>query len=69
MGPDIHYDRSLIVPLSRHFHSQIPKGMVHRRTNKVFTSISDKKSVGVKSGNYMKSEVFINREKFGMRHK
>lgn len=32
VGPGIHYDQSLIVPPSRHFHGQIPKGLVHGRT-------------------------------------
>lgn len=53
MEPDIHYDQSLIVPLSRHIHGRIRNVLVHGRTNKVFTSVADKKSVGVKSGNFV----------------
>lgn len=53
VGPDIHYVQSLIVLSIRHFHGQIPKVLVHGRTDMVFTNVADKKSVGVKSGKFV----------------
>lgn len=53
LGPDIHYDQSLVVPPSRHFYGQIPNGLVHGRTNKVFPDVANKVAVGVKSGNFV----------------
>lgn len=52
VGKDIHYDQTLIVPPNRHFHGQVPKGLVHGRTN-IFADVDSRTAIGVKSGNFV----------------
>lgn len=46
VGPDIHYNQSSIVPPNFHFHGQVPKGLVHGRTNKIFAGVDRRTVVG-----------------------